>query len=337
MILTPHPTWTIYDSSKVSDYADCPRKYFYSYVLGWKLDSPAHDLFFGECWHIAREYQLIHGYDKVLEAYEAFEAKYRTKFDPSTDELYTPKTPTAVMVGLEKFHRERPNDLTDNELVYLDNKPCTEISGTVPIGEKRKMHYRLDSIMFNHDREKYFSWDHKTTKEKNFSYESWSNQFFLGIQNGTYTHCLYCLFPIDQVDGVEFCGTGFNYLKRGSTLRDAGANVSFKRVPAFKTPEQMNTWLWTVNDYIDEIERDMDRLNHATENDNVLQAFRMQPGTCTKYFGCAYHDFCQSWQNPLRNCQEPPLGFYLEFWDPSDPEQLYTSHKKDLVSPYIGG
>jgi hypothetical protein len=330
MLLTPHNTWTIYDSSKLSDYAACPRKYFYSYILGWKLDQPAHDLFFGECWHCAREYQLLNGYEDYFAAYDVFESKYRTQFDPSTDELYSPKTPEAVLIALQKFAVERANDLVENKLVYLDGQPMTEVAGTVPISENRKLHYRLDSIMFNHERAKYFSWDHKTTKEKSFSYDSWSNQFFLGIQNGTYTHCLYCLFPIDKVDGVEFCGTGFGYTSRNSSKRDAGYHASFKRVPAFKTPEQMNTWLWIVHSYIDDIERDMDRLSNATENDNVLQAFRLNPNYCTQYFGCPYHDFCQSWQNPLRNCMEPPLGFRTEYWDPSDREQLHSSVQKNL-------
>lgn len=330
MILSKQPTWDILDSSKLSDYATCPRKFFYLHILGWRVDTPAHDLFFGECWHHAREYQLLNGYDKYFEAYDVFESKYREQYEPSTDDLFIPKVPVGVLTALKKFAEERPNDLIENEVVTLDGEKMTEIAGTVPIGNNRKLHYRLDSIMFNHERGKYFSWDHKTTKEKSFSYDSWSNQFFLSLQNGTYTHCLYCLFPIQSVDGVEFCGTGFGYLKRGSSTSPQGPRISFKRVPAFRTPESMNTWLWSVHDYMDDIDRDMERLEAATADDSVLQCFRLNPESCTKYFGCEFHDFCQSWPNPLRQL-EPPLGFHIEFWDPSNRDQLPATHEKNLT------
>ena len=59
------PYWAIKDSSKLDDYERCPRAYFYRHILGWNIDFPAHDLIFGECWHRAREHQLIHGYDDI--------------------------------------------------------------------------------------------------------------------------------------------------------------------------------------------------------------------------------------------------------------------------------
>ena len=71
----------------------------------------------------------------------------------------------------------------------------------------------------------------------------------------------------------------------------------------------------------------MDRLHHCKEGDNVLMAFPMNNGSCTKYKGCPYYDFCLAWQNPLQRAYEPPLGFRTEFWNPSEME---TTNKKDL-------
>jgi hypothetical protein len=135
------------------------------------------------------------------------------------------------------------------------------------------------------------------------------------------------MFPVEQVDGVEFCGTGFEYLKRGSANRPAGYHATLRRIPAFKTPDQMNVWLWNVNAILDEIEREMDKLFHCSDSDTVLMAFRMNPKSCTDYKGCPYHDYCLSWSNPLRQCSEPPLGFRTEFWDPS---QMKTTNKLNL-------
>ena len=325
--ITPDPTWEIKDSSKLDTWIRCRRWYFYEYILGWRLDYPNHDLHFGHAWHIAREHQLLNGYQDVQGAYNKFIEYYREVFSYEDDELHKPKTPTAVLSALMKFAEERQGDLTENEVVILDDTKMTEISGKVPVDEDRFLYYRMDSIMRRREDERIFSWDHKTTHEKYLNSRYWDEQFHLSIQNGTYTHCLYCIFPVEQVLGVEFCGTGFTFLSRGSSARSAGYHASFRRVPAFKTPDQMNTWLWTVNTLLDEIDRDMDRLFHCKESDPVLMAFPMNPTSCTDFRGCPYHDFCLAWQNPLQMCYEPPLGFKIEFWNPSAME---TRVKKDL-------
>jgi hypothetical protein len=261
---------------------------------------------------------LIHGYDDIQGAFNSFMEHYRKEFDDESDELYRPKDPTAVLLAIMKFQEERQSDLTENELLL------TETSGSVPIDEKRVLYYRMDSVLRRKGDDKIFSWDHKSTKR--FS-RTWSEQFFLSVQNGTYTHCMYCMYPIEQVIGVEFCGTQFEYLSRGSKDRAAGYHVTFQRVPAFKSPDQMNVWLWSVNDACDNIERELDRLSHCKEDDPVMMAFPINPQSCTKYFGCMFHDYCLSWPNPLQRCYEPPLGFVQEFWDP---RTLETTNKIDL-------
>jgi hypothetical protein len=327
-MIPSHPSWDIKDSSKLDDYNRCHRYYFYHYLLGWTLDRPEHDLIFGDAFHRAREHQLLFGYDDIPDAYNAFETVYRKDFPVETDPLYQPKTPASVLNALVNFAQLYSRDLADNEVVELDGKKMTEIAGTVPVDEKRVLHYRMDSIMRRIEDQKIFSWDHKTTSGKWIHDTRWDNELYLSIQNGTYTHCLYCMFPIEQVLGVEFVKTGFEYLERGSAKRLAGYYSTTRRVPAFKSPEQMNTWLWTVNDLLDELDRDMDRLSHASEGDEVLMAFRMNPKSCTNYRGCEFHDYCLAWQNPLRRCQEPPIGFIARWWDPSERE---ATVKKNLT------
>ncbi len=321
MNLTPHPTWSIVDSSKLDTFLDCKRQFFYRYILGWELDKPAHDLYFGNAWHHAREYMLLNGYEDVNGAYRAFIDFYRLEFPEETDEIYRPKDPMGVITAILKFSQERPRDLVDNEVLF------TEMSGTVPIDDRRVLHYRMDSIMRNLDNGKIFSWDHKSATERSMNYRGWASKFFLCLQNFTYTHCLYCMYPVEDVLGIEFCGTAFGYLKRGSAKSPAGYRITFQRVPAFKTPEQMNVALWNVIDLYDDYERELDRLHSCKESDQVMMAFPMNPNSCTKYYGCQFHDFCMSWQNPLQRCQEPPLGYRQKFWNPAEIE---TTNKKDL-------
>lgn len=310
--------WNVRDSSKLDDYYRCPRRYFYMHMLGWRPDKPMHDAYFGECWHKAREHQLLYGYNDIKGAYEKFITCYRKEFDTDSDELYRPKDPTAVAMALAKFANERGSDLEENEVLL------TETSGTVPIDDHRYLHYRMDSVLRRKQDGKIFSLDHKSAKR--FS-RQWSEKFFLSIQNGTYTHCLYCLYPIEEVIGVEFDGTSFEYLTRGSKIRPAGYHINFMRVPAWKTPDQMNAWLWNTVNILDDIDRDTDRLSHCSEGDKVLQAFPMNPTSCTDFWGCPFHDFCISWPNPLQYIYEPPPGFKVDFWDPREME---TTNKKDL-------
>jgi len=273
---------------------------------------------------MAREHQLIHGYEDIEGAYKVFINHYRKKFPESTDINHRPKTPEAVQQALVNFGVTYFNDLDDNELLRNPdtNEPFTEISGSVPIDDKRVLYFRMDSLLRRKLDGKYFSWDHKTTKGSYIQYDNWSRQFYLGIQNGTYTHCMYCIFPVDEVLGVEFCGCGFDYLKRKEEYQS-----TLRRVPVFKSPDQMNTWLWNVIDIYNDIDRDFDRLSHSSEDDSILQAFRMNPKGCSAYRGCEFHDTCLLVPNPLRICQEPPFGFRQEFWDP---RQLDSRNKMQL-------
>lgn len=316
--IEPHPTWDFKDPSKMSTFLTCKRKFFYEYLLGWRHEIQSHDAYFGEAWHKAREHMLLHGYDDTLGAYEAFEQHYRLEYDEESDDMHRPKTPEGVLMALMEFPKVYNHDLDDNRVHY------TEISGTVPVDEKRVMHFRMDSVLERVSDGMIWSMDHKTTKR--FS-RQWEDYFFLSLQTGTYTHCLYCMYPIDRVKGVEYCGTCFEFLQRASKISPAGYRISFKRVPAWKTPEQMNSWLWEINDLLDDLEREMDRLYHCSDDDRVMMAFPRNPESCTKYFGCIFHDFCMSWSNPLQHCFDIPLGFRLEYWDPAAME---TTNKKEL-------
>ena len=318
-MISLHPATEIRDSSKLDTALDCKRLYFFQHILGWRIDKPNHDLYFGNAWHVAREFQLIHGYDDVQGAFMAFMDFYRKEFSEETDEIFRPKDPIAVGQALLKYSLERKGDLTENELLY------TEISGSVPITEDGKvLYYRMDSVLRNKESGKIFSWDHKSAKR--FS-RQWEEKFYLSIQNGTYTHCLYCMYPIDQVIGVEFDGTCFEYLKRGSKAREQGYHISFQRVPAWKTPDQMNVWLWNVIDLMADLDREMDRLSDCQEGDAVMQCFPMNTNSCSKYWGCAFHDYCMSWANPLQRCEDPPLGMKVEHWNPM---KMDTTNKKNL-------
>jgi hypothetical protein len=124
------------------------------------------------------------------------------------------------------------------------------------------------------------------------------------------------LYGPDSVYGVEINGAIFQKTK-----------PNFVRFPVIKGPTAMNVWLWTVNHYIDQIEHELMRLERCSEGDLIMKAFPMNTESCSDYFGCAYHDFCTSYHNPLQKIENVPMGMQIRFWDPTAVE---TTNKMDI-------
>jgi len=305
MLLKPDPSWEKKDPSKLKDFERCDRFYFYRHLLGWEPETPNNHLTFGTSWHLPMEYLLLNGYDddSVLAGYDLFEKRYRQDFSPESDEMFGAKTPTNAFIALAKYSDEYKNDLDKYDVKY------TEIAGSVPISASRQLYFRMDSILRDKKTKDYSSLEHKTGSRT----WQWADQWPLSIQIGTYTHVLHCLYPPETVDCVRMNATFFLARKKD--------NIEFMRVPVKKTLDQIQVWFYTMNHLFEQIEINMEKLDRATEDDTVMEAFSINDEGCIKYGRlCEYHDFCTAWANPLQRCQQPPLGFVERFWDPTEQE-----------------
>lgn len=315
--MQPHSSWNIIDSTKLNTFLECPRSYFYEYILGWRPESPNLHLEFGKAWHIAMEHILIHGYDEnsIAAAYLLFLEHYRKFFPETMDDVNEPKTPSNALKALVQYCT-----------IYKDDKfipKYTEIAGTVPIDDKRVLHFRMDSILEIEGMIR--SREHKTGSQLS---RQWIDQWSLSLQVGTYNHVLYCLYPHEEVWGVEINGTFFQKKEN-----------KFQRVPARPNIGMMNSWHWTVLHIFNMIDFETNRLMDVKESDPVMQAFPCNPTNCTKYFGCRYHDFCMAWSNPLQRCDEVPQGFKEEWWNPAEEETTanIVFHLGDLTGGATNG
>jgi hypothetical protein len=306
-IIQASKTWQVMDSTKLQSFMECPRKYFYEYVLGWRNENPSIHLEFGSAWHLAMEHMIRErperGYsgEVIREAWQLLNDYYRQFFPPEFDQSNAPKEPgnaLYALVGYAKWWEEEDRE---------DKPLYTEIAGVVSLSANRVLHFKMDSIL--ELQKGITSREHKTGSQLS---RQWRDQWSLSIQTGTYNHVLYCLFPEDQVWGVEINGSIFNKTK-----------TQYERVPSRRTKAMLNAWLMTANYWYDNADREMDFLfNECAEEDDVLRAYPCNPTNCNKYFGCQFMDFCMAWPNPLRSCAQPPMGYKIEHWNPAE-----ESHK----------
>jgi len=313
-------SWEVLDATKLQTYLDCPRKFFFEYLLGWRPEGTNVHLVFGKAWHEAMEYLLLNGYDakSVLSAYELFEQEYRKEFAPEDDISNGNKTPDNAFRALGNYAKHYGK--TDKFDVLF-----TEVAGVVPISMdgSKKLHFRIDAIVRDpmHGNQ-VMVLEHKTGSQNS---RQWHDQWALKTQVGTYSHALFYMFEPHDVYGVMI---------NGAIIRKN--DEEFVRVPVLKTPDNMNVWLWNTRHHVNMIEWNMQELSECSDNDQVLMAFPMNTESCTKYFGCPFHDFCTSWSNPLRRCEAPPIGFKQEYWDPTEQDssakhliELEAKHGED--------
>ena len=320
------PEWDIQDSTKLAE-AQCLRRYFYRYVLGWVTEFPNNHLIFGRAWHVAMEHLLLGiktqdfcgfpivtagdsstaGYSTTLlsEAYDLFLADYREDLPPDTDDTYAPKNPDNALIALAQYADEYRSDEENTTVLY------TEVAGSVPVGEDRLIHFKIDAIL-----DTQFGIlirDHKTTGwDSTTSRSQWS----LNTQVNNYLHVLYCIFQDE--DPTRLYGLEVNL----AILRKKG-NL-FIRIPIKKTPEQLQVHLWRINYKMHLLEWNFQALSDSSVDDEVLQCFPQEDGRCTAYNRlCPYHAFCvaPTFANPLRRCESPPPGFKVEHWNPREREE----------------
>lgn len=302
-----HPTWGIMDSSKIQSLMDCPRGFFYSYILGWRRDEPALHLAFGSAWHAAMEVFLTngHGPETIRAAYEAFLTVYKEEMGlpiEVLEELHRSKTPSNALKALVEYSATWPDN--PEETLHLEK------AGTAPISDSRVIHTKLDSIRRypNEHRHsgKIYSLEHKTAGRMD---RTWEDKWQYLFQVGTYDHFLKCLYPPEDVSGVVINGAIFN-----------ATSFRFPRIPVIRSKEMWELWIYEANHWWDYLEWNMRELYETSPSNRVMVAFPRNSASCSK-FGCRHPNLCSFHANPLQACGQVPLDYKQEYWDPSKREE----------------
>jgi len=308
-------TYHQHDASKTTTFMECPRKYFFQYVLGWRSVFPSIHLIHGEGWHRAQENLLLNGFSKesAVEALTKYVAYYREHFpNKLTDSERYPKNPLGTLEALNSYIK-----------MWKDQKPltvlATEIAGKVTISEDIEAILRLDSLVA--DDENIYSMDHKTGSRNS---DQWRNQWQLSFQMSLYTHAVRCL-PKSVLKGYENHEL-WGMIINGSIFLKSG-NHAHVRVRVRKTDAQLAAWLWEATHWIEMIRAEWERLPECKESDPVLTSFPKNTTSCGNWGGCEFHNFCVMSQNPLKYVNNRPVEFNEEHWDP----HAYATERAKLI------
>ena len=315
--------FSVQDSSKIQDYMRCPRRYFFNHVLGWRSDEPNIHLEFGTAVHIAMEILHTDGYtaEACAKAFQVFLKHYRRYFGPELDEANAPKNPANFLRALPAYVKKYNSIDEDDQVLHV------EVTGSVAIAESRLLYFKSDTII--RTSRGVIAREHKTGTRFQ---PTWAAQWRKKMQAAAYTHVLYCLFPEEEVAGIEINGMFFKNepkRRRDGELYAGAVDTEFHRVPVRRNLQQMEAWISEVNSWFTKIEDDFSRLSETNESDPVMAAFPENGEACTDYGQiCPFIDQCCSWPNPLQRMDEIPTGFHVELWDPRDHE--YAKEKLNV-------
>lgn len=289
----------IMDSSKLSTFQECPRKFFFAHVLGWKSEGNSEfHLDFGKAYHSAKETLWKEGGTSagVEAAYQTFLAEWGKNSEKYMDYPAKGKHPNNVLSALVGFATKYAKDFKELELVN------TEVPGSFLLPNNFMLSFRIDSIHKRVNSGEVLFMDDKTASRADANEHT---KYNLSLQMGTYFRALMFMHPNEAVIG--------GFVNTAIFLKD---QVNHSRVAVYKGYEQLNFWLGQVTYICGEIKRELEQLMECVPGDSYLDAFPPNTNHCTQYYGCRFADICMAVANPLRYAERAPSGIRIEHWNP---------------------
>jgi len=304
-----HPSWKVYDSSKLKTFETCPRKFFYKYRLGWESLKPNVNLVHGAAIHNGMEELYRAKADEGIfaagsqRAYLAYLEEYTKSYNTDEDWDYnSPKNPEGASECFNNF----PYELDKYKLIG------TEVYGSVPISARRSLVGKLDVLLETEDGVMVI--DHKTSKNalKDYTVDEHSTS----IQFHTY-YLIGMMYALAKGYSLEnFQGILINYLTFGKN-KARGVYCDFDRFLIKHTIPQLQQFMQEMNQIIDLIEWNDALLRKDKQHNNSMIAFPRRLSSCMDFYKrCSFFDFCKHTQNPLRFAKQVQPGFKINFWDP---------------------
>jgi len=311
------------DYSSLSCYIDCPRKFYFKYILHLRTRAKNINLVFGSAWHYGLEvaYRAKQAdptlgpealRDIATKGFNALWALEGTSFDP---DIVFPKSPGHAANMYNKYWQVDPVP-SDAEILAIESPFEVSLSHLRPglpayIG-------RLDLVLLMPDGSLRII-DHKTTKSINTVTHT---SFECSLQTDGYLtvgHLYYDKVP-SMVYSIALCQK---------------SKIDFHQMVINKPRMTIDRFLADLSFYAQEIVDNIHLLHEerASEADRSynLRAFPRRPGyACTSYFRpCSYYDICKLRANPALWTDKPPSGYEQHEWDPATHEAELAARLKE--------
>jgi len=304
------------DYSSLSSYLDCPREFFFKYILHLRSSVSNLDLVFGSCWHYGMEeaYNALQQ-DREVDhqeltdiAVKAFNSMWKVEGEPHFNaEIAFPKSPARAADMYSKFFATQ-NYLPDDMEVLGVEAPVSISLGT--LGGKTLPNYigKLDLALGNDD--ELLVVDHKTAKFVN-------DITFAGYESSY------------QTDG--YITAGSMYYNKLPSIRYSVAlcqktKIDFSAYDVRRPPAAIDRFISELILHVNRIHADLDLYEvessgkSASNRNYIQQSFPRTSGyACTKYFRkCAYYDICHMRNNAMMWKDHPPQGYVIDEWLPEE-------------------
>lgn len=279
-----------WDSTSLGYFKECPRKYYYTMIEGWRGGGSSVHLEFGGLYHSGLEL-----YDHLRAGGLGHDQAQRDMLVWALRETWVPETITEHgeilpahpvnwghnlknrfnLIRSLVWYTEQFRDDPAQTVILANGKPAVELSFRFDAGDGVLLCGHLDRVVeWNGSK---FVMDRKTTTTTISSY------YF-----NNYT-------PDNQMSLYTLAGRVIlNSPVRGVIIDAAQIAVGFTRFErgmVYRTDEQLEEWLSQAKEYIKEAQYMGDR---AVEGHRGEAAFPMNDKACHNYGGCPFRDICGS-------------------------------------------
>lgn len=309
-----------FDNTTLETYRKCPRRMYFRHIRNWTGEGVALPLVFGLSWHAAMDvvWKLAGSTESDLtiqgKAFKAFLETWQSEGLPYPLELeqeaaLSPRTPSVAGEMIHHYIKNKRPVIFQFKVLEIEQPFAVpifpDIADVMYIG-------RLDKVA--QDRAGVYAYEHKTTSLYSKAYifrSDFIESFSPNSQVDGYVHA-----------GRMYYGNDFRSVRVDAALVHKTVHNGFKVIPINKAVNDMDAWLFDVQNWVLRLQTDKRTLRALIEEGEhlgeTLRAFPRNTWSCfDKYGSCPYLEVCRQNSNP-EHLDEPPEGFKEEKWEPFD-------------------
>lgn len=304
----------VYDATKIKNFMQCPRGYFFGRIIGLQNDEPNVHLEFGKAWAMAMYYMRLHkqkdfiSYPAIptqVEALRAFRASWEEAYPPE-DLILNMNNVKNLTSGLEAIQQYAQQYSSDKFEVI-----APEVLFAAAVDTEHVLYGRMDGVI----RDEFGYWVHEDKTAQFIDWnraplkmDVWPQMWDYNFQIGAYSYALYMKY------GPEAMGTIINALLMYSNRNE------FMRIHSARNLDQLIDWQNEARVWISTMDLNLEMLAERKPSDRTLGTCYPRNGEYCGHYGCSFDGLCTI-PNPLQHVKRwieeyPPVGYKIEHWNP---------------------